>query len=87
MIAPMRPAAKRAGRKVTKLTLMRRLEALGKWTAFKSILSSMPDLVQDAWGLAQEIDESDPLFAQNHDAIAAALGLSEEAISDLFKPH
>ena len=71
-------------RKVTKLTLMRRLDALGKWGTFKAVLASMPETVQDAWALAQEISESDPMFAANRDAIAAAIGLTVDEVGALF---
>lgn len=81
----IRAAARAANpRKVTKLTLMRRLDTLGKWGTFKAVLASMPELVQDAWNLAQEISESDPMFAANRAAIAAALGLTEEEVMALF---
>jgi hypothetical protein len=71
-------------RRVTKLALMRRLEARGKWGVFKSLLASLPEPVRDAWELAQEINESDPLFAANLEAIATGLGLTPEQVGELF---
>lgn len=71
-------------RRQTKLQIMLRLEAFGKWTTFKAILASMPALVQDAWNLAQFIDESDPMFQANRPALLVALGLTEEQFSSLF---
>ncbi len=68
----------------TKLKIMMKLEALGKWSTFKIILSSLPALVQDAWHLAQEINESDPLFAANKEALKAALGMTEEQFLSIF---
>ncbi len=71
-------------RKQTKLEIMKRLEAFGKWTTFKYILGTMPVLVQDAWNLAQFIDESDPMFLANKPALLGALGLTEEQFGSLF---
>ena len=71
-------------RKQTKLQIMLRLEAFGKWSTFKAILASMPTLVQDAWNLAQFIDESDTMFQANRPALLGALGLTEEQFSSLF---
>ena len=36
-------------RSVTKLTIMQRLDALGKWEVFKAILATLPPIAQDAW--------------------------------------
>lgn len=73
-------------RTVTKLTIMRRLDALGKWATFKSVLATLPAVVQDAWALANEISDADPLFVQNAVALRTALGLTESQIEGLFNP-
>lgn len=70
---------------VTKLTLMRRLDALGKWSAFKTLLSQLPEIVQDAWTLAQSIRADDPLFVQNAPAIKAYLELTDEEFDSLLE--
>jgi len=80
-LASIRP---KIPRKQSKLQIMMRLEAFGKWTTFKAILASMPVLVQDAWNLAAYIDESDPMFQSNRPALLKALGLTEEQFSSLF---
>jgi len=71
---------------VTKLTIMRRLSALGKWTTFKALLASLPEEVQDAWSLAQEIRPDDPLFLANAAALKALLGLSDDQFTALLMP-
>lgn len=68
----------------TKLVIMRRLDALGKWETFKAMLTQMPAIVRDAWDLALEIDESDPLFLQYRPEMIAVLGISEDDLSGLF---
>lgn len=71
-------------RKQTKLQIMLRLQEMNKWTTFKTILSTLPEIVQDAWELSQYIDESDPLFSSNKAALLAALNITEEQLSSLF---
>lgn len=71
-------------RKQTKLQIMLKLEAMGKWTTFKAVMGQMPEIVQDAWNLAQEINESDPMFSANKEALKAALGITEEQLNSLF---
>ena len=68
----------------TKLKIMLKLNDMGKWETFKTVLSSMPQIVQDAWNLAQEISEQDPLFVANKDAFLAALGITVEQFWSLF---
>lgn len=69
---------------VTKLTIMRRLGP--KWATLKAILASLPDDVQDAWTLAQEIRADDPLFAANAAFLQAELELTEEEFTALLTP-
>jgi hypothetical protein len=69
---------------ISKLTLMRRLSALGKWSAFKTLLAQLPETTQDAWTLAQAIRADDPLFAANAQTIKAALNLTDEQFDALL---
>lgn len=61
---------------VTKLTIKRRLDALGKWETFKAVLAQAPEAVQDEWSLAQEIRTDDPMFAANREGFRTALGMT-----------
>lgn len=69
---------------VTKLTIMRRLG--DKWPILKAVLSALPELVQDSWTLAQEINATDPLFLAYKSELQEALGLSEDEFDALLKP-
>lgn len=69
---------------VTKLTIKRRLDALGKWEKFKAILAQAPEAVQDEWTLAQEIRADDPMFTANRDAFRDALGMTEEEFEGIL---
>jgi len=69
---------------VTKLTIKRRLDALGKWETFKAILAQAPEAVQDEWTLAQEIRADDPMFTANRDAFRDALGMTEEEFEGIL---
>lgn len=71
---------------MTKLTLMRRLQAIGKWSLFKDILGQMPEEVQDAWSLAQGISKDDPMFLANADAFKQAFELSDDEFEALLTP-
>jgi len=71
---------------VTKLTIMRRLEALNKWGTFKTILAQLSEQVQDGWSLAQEIKSDDPLFAANAAAFKGALSLTDAQFTALLTP-
>ena len=71
---------------ISKLTLMHRLNALGKWPAFKSLLTHLPEIVQDAWHLAQSISPADPLFVDAAPQIKAALELTDEQFDTLLFP-
>jgi hypothetical protein len=71
---------------ITKLTLMRRLDALGKWGAFKSIMAQMPEVIQDAWDLALEIKSDDPLFVANAEYLKEALDLTDEEFESILNP-
>lgn len=71
-------------RTITKLTLMRRLDALGKWTTFKTVIGQMPQIVQDAFDLCNELSEDDPLLVQNRPAFIQALGITGDQMDSLF---
>ena len=71
---------------ITKLTLMHRLSALGKWAAFKGLLAQLPADAQDAWGLALSIRADDPIFVAYAPTIKAALELDDETFSGLLAP-
>ena len=68
----------------TKLTIMKRLEAFGKWETFKGVLATLPTNVQDSWTLAQDIRSDDPLFTANADALMTALDLSDEEFNTIL---
>lgn len=69
---------------VTKLMIMERLGE--KWPVLKAVLSTMPEMVQDAWTLAQEINPNHGLFLEHKAALQAALGLSDAEFNGLFAP-
>ncbi len=79
------PTAQPVG-SISKLTLMHRLNALGKWPAFKSLLTHLPEIVQDAWHLAQSISPTDPLFVDAAPAIKAHLDLTDEQFAAILLP-
>lgn len=69
---------------VTKLTIKRRLDALGKWETFKAILAQAPESVQDEWTLAQEIRADDPMFIANRESFRTALGMTNAEFDALL---
>lgn len=72
---------------VTKYTIMKRLQYLGKWVTFKQLLLVLPEEVNDAWHLALEIKQDDPAFAANKAALCAALELTEQQLDDVLDPY
>lgn len=70
---------------VSKLTLMRRLSEIGKWSIFKYLISQLPEDTQDAWALAQAVSPDDPLFVQYAPGIKAALELTDEQFDALLE--
>lgn len=70
---------------ISKLTLKRRLEVLGKWSEFKALLTQLPATVQDDWTLASAIRADDPIFVSNASTIKAALGLTDEQFDALLE--
>jgi len=71
---------------VTKLTIMLRLDALGKWDTFKGLLTQLPQLTQDAWALAQDVKADDPMFLQYSATLKGALSLTDEQFDTLLTP-
>ena len=77
------PAVPEPARELSKLTLKRRLESIGKWDAFKAVLAANPSLDDEFW-LAQTISTADPMFTTHAPALKAALGLTEEQFAELL---
>lgn len=75
-----------APQSVTKLTLMRRLDAMDMWDAFKALLTQLPPIAQDAWALAQDVRADDPILVQYGATIKAALGLTDQQFTELLTP-
>jgi hypothetical protein len=71
-------------RPISKLTLKRRLDAMGKWPAFKAFLQSVGDVAVDEFNLAAEIRPNDPMFQQLAPLAKSALGLSDEQYEALL---
>jgi len=69
---------------VSKLTIMRRLG--DKWPTLKAALSSLPEIVQDAWLLAQEIRADDELFLAYRDTLKTLLDLTDDEFNALLTP-
>ena len=69
---------------VSKLTIMRRLG--DKWPILKEALSSLPEIVQDAWLLAQEIRADDELFLAYRETLKTLLDLTDEEFTALLTP-
>jgi hypothetical protein len=69
---------------ISKLTLKRRLDALGKWSAFKAFLVSLGEAAVDEFNLAAEIRPSDPMYQQIAPLAKQALGLTDEEYTALL---
>jgi hypothetical protein len=69
---------------VSKLTIMRRLG--DKWPTLKAALSTLPEIVQDAWLLAQEIRADDELFLSYGETMKTLLDLTDEEFNALLIP-
>jgi hypothetical protein len=69
---------------VTKLTIMRRLGE--KWPTLKVALLTLPEIVQDAWLLAQEIRADDELILTYGETLKGLLDLTDEEFTDLLTP-
>jgi DNA repair exonuclease SbcCD ATPase subunit len=67
---------------ISKLTIMRRLG--DKWPTLKASLLTLPELVQDAWLLAQEIRADDELFVAYKDTLQTLLDLTDEEFTALI---
>jgi hypothetical protein len=71
---------------ISKLTLKRRLDALGKWAAFKAFLASLGETAVDEFNLAAEIRVDDPMFQQIAPLAKQALDLTDEQYTALLTP-
>jgi hypothetical protein len=69
---------------ISKLTIMRRLG--DKWPTLKAALLTLPEIVQDAWLLAQEIRADDELFVAYKDTLQTLLDLTDEEFTALLTP-
>lgn len=69
---------------ISKLTLKRRLDALGKWAEFKSFLATAG--AEEEFILASEIRTSDPMFQALAAAAQHALGLSDAEMGLIVAP-
>ena len=69
---------------VSKLTIVRRLG--DKWPTLKAALSTLPEIVQDSWLLAQEIRSDDELFLAYGETLKELLELSDEEFNALLIP-
>lgn len=77
------PAAPATARELSKLTLRRRLRALGKEEAFDAALDAIPHARAD-WVDAQSLRTDDALFTSSAPALKAALGLTDEQFAELI---
>ena len=69
---------------VSKLRIMRRLGE--KWPVLKAALNSLPELVQDAWLLAQEVRADDELFVEYRETLQTLLDLTADEFAALLTP-
>lgn len=74
-----------AHREISKLTIRRRLRALGKEAAFDAALDAIPHARTD-WDDAQTVSTGDPMFTIYADSLRAAVGLTPEQFDALLAP-
>jgi hypothetical protein len=71
---------------ISKLTLKRRLDVLGKWASFKAFLAALGEAAVDEFNLAAEIRADDPMFQQIAPLAKQALELTDEQYAALLTP-
>ena len=69
---------------ISKLNLKRKLDTLGKWNEFKTILAQDPDADDEFW-LSQDIRTDDPIFTIKAPLIKIALNLSDEQFNSILQ--
>ena len=71
---------------ISKLTLMKRLQFIGKWASFKEVLQSLDEDSHDAWNLTQEVKSSNPVVIDNRAGVIQYLQITEQQFSDILDP-
>lgn len=79
------PAPEQPPRELSKLTLRRRIRALGKEAALDAALDAVPNARAD-WDDAQALRTDDPLFTTQAPAFKSALSLTDEQFTALLAP-
>lgn len=72
-------------RVLSKLTILRRLEAAGLDSAFFAALESAPTAIRQ-WNAAQELRTDDPMLVAMLPAIQAATGATDAQIAEIIQP-
>jgi hypothetical protein len=81
--APPEPAPQSEPEQLSKLSIRRKLRAIGKEEAFDAFLASAPQVLAD-WQDAQVLLTSDPLFTTYAPVVKSALGLSDAQFAELL---
>jgi len=71
---------------ISKLTLMKRLQFIGKWVSFKEVLQTLDEDSYDAWNLTQEVKSSNSIVIDNRAGIIQYLQITEQQFSDILDP-
>ncbi len=72
-------------RELVKITIRRRLRAMGKEAAFDAALNAIPNARAD-WDDAHTIRTDDPMFTTHAIALKAAVGLTDEQFTHIISP-
>lgn len=81
--APAAAPVATESKEISKLTLRRRLRAIGKEAAFDDLLDTIPNARRD-WEDAQALRTDDQMFTTQAPAMKAALGLTDAQFSELI---